>query len=688
MDESVCKGQAPAVKKAPMTISTLENAPKTGSLTDPKTQREMANAIRALSMDAVEQANSGHPGMPMGMADAVTVLFTRFLKFDPTNPDWADRDRFVLSAGHGSMLLYALHHLVGYEDMTMDQIKNFRQLGAITAGHPEFGHTLGVETTTGPLGQGIGNAVGFAIAERHMNARFGDDLVDHYTYAVAGDGCLMEGVSQEAISMAGHLKLNKLILLWDDNGITIDGSVDLSDSTDQMERFKASGWDVVRVDGHDSEAVAGAIAAARESDTPSLIACRTTIGFGAPTKAGTSGSHGAALGAEEIKGAREALNWPHAPFEIPANLLTLWREAGSRGATDRAAWETRHKTDPQHAAFDIAMSGELTSELAARMSDHKANLIENAKPMATRKASAAALEAINSAVMETVGGSADLTGSNNTDWSDAKVFNAENYGGRFIHYGIREHGMAAAMNGMALHGGLIPYSGTFLVFTDYCRASIRLSALMGLRVIYVMTHDSIGLGEDGPTHQPVEHVASLRAMPNVAVFRPADAVETAECWELALQRTDGPSVIALTRQNLPLARTAMSTENLCGRGAYEISPANGEAQVTLMATGSEVEIAMEAQVLLQADGVKARVMSVPAWELIDTDNDINNLDDGTVRIAVEAGVGMGWERFTGQNGGFVGMNSFGASAPAKDLYKHFGITAEAVAEMAKNKLKQ
>ena len=658
-----------------------------GTLTDPKTLREMANAIRALSMDAVQKANSGHPGMPMGMADAATVLFTRFLKFDPKRPDWADRDRFVLSAGHGSMLLYALHHLVGYEDMTMEQLKNFRQLGAITAGHPEYGHALGVETTTGPLGQGIANAVGFAMAERHLNARFGDELVDHFTYVVAGDGCLMEGVSQEAIAMAGHLKLNKMIVLWDDNDITIDGPLSLSDSTDQMARFQASGWDVVRVDGHDTEAVAGAIAAARESDTPSLIACKTTIGYGAPTKAGTSATHGAALGTEEVKGTREALGWTSAPFEIPGDLLSLWREAGARGFTEREAWEARHKNNPQHAAFDIAMSGELTSELAARMSDHKSRLIEDAKPMATRKASAAALEAINSAVLETVGGSADLTGSNNTDWSDAKVFDAENYGGRFVHYGIREHGMAAAMNGMALHGGLIPYSGTFLVFTDYCRASIRLSALMGLRVIYVMTHDSIGLGEDGPTHQPVEHLASLRAMPNLAVFRPADAVETAECWELALRRTDGPSVIALTRQNLPLARTTAKEENLSGRGAYEISPSIGESQVTLMATGSEVEVAMNAQALLLEDGIKARVLSVPAWELVADDNEINNLDDGTVRIAVEAGVGMGWERYTGQNGGFVGMSSFGASAPAKDLYKHFGITAEAVAEMAKNKLK-
>ncbi len=670
-----------------MTSKQDEKAPMTGDLTDPKTQREMANAIRFLSVDAVEKAKCGHPGMPMGMADVATVLFTRFLKFDPQNPDWADRDRFVLSAGHGSMLLYSLLHLTGYETMTMEQIKNFRQLGSITAGHPEYGHTPGVETTTGPLGQGLANAAGMALAERHLNARFGDGLVDHFTYTIAGDGCLMEGVSQEALSMAGHLKLSKLIVLWDDNNITIDGSVDLSDSTDQMARFKASGWDVVRVDGHDTEAVAGAIAAARESDKPSLIACKTIIGYGAPTKAGTSATHGAALGAEEVAGTREQLGWTSAPFEIPADLLGLWRTAGARGTADREAWEARHKVDPQHAAFDIAMSGELTSELSARLGDHKARLIEDAKPTATRKSSAAALEVINNAVMETVGGSADLTGSNNTDWSDAKVLDADNYDGRFIHYGIREHGMAAAMNGMALHGGIIPYSGTFLVFTDYCRPSIRLSALMGIRVIYVMTHDSIGLGEDGPTHQPVEHVASLRAMPNLAVFRPADAVEVAESWELALRRTDGPSVIALTRQNLPLVRTTQSEDNLTAQGAYEVSPAKGKAQVTLMASGSEVEVAMDAQDLLLKDGIETRVLSVPCWELIDGENAINDLADGTVRIAVEAGVGMGWERFTGQNGGIVAMSSFGASAPAKDLYKHFGITAEAVAKMAKNKLK-
>ncbi len=679
-----------------MTTNTPDTATQTGHLTDPATQKVMANAIRALAMDAVEQANSGHPGMPMGMADVATVLFTRFLKFDPRNPEWPDRDRFVLSAGHGSMLLYALLHLTGYEDMTIAEIRNFRQLGAITAGHPEYSHAPGVETTTGPLGQGLANGVGMAMAERHMNARFGDDMVDHFTYVIAGDGCLMEGISQEALALAGHLKLNRLIVLWDDNGITIDGAVSLSDATDQLARFKASGWDTVRVDGHDAEAVAGAIAAARESDKPSLIACRTTIGYGAPTKAGTAATHGAALGAEEIAGTREALDWPYAPFEIPEDIAGNWREAGARASGEFAAWTARHKDNAQAAAFDVAISGELSTALSARINDHKKALTEDAKPidakpidakpMATRKASHAVIDVINKVVTETVGGSADLTGSNNTDWKGMEVFDASNYGGRFVRYGIREHGMAAAMNGMALHGGIIPYSGTFMVFTDYCRAAIRLSALMGIRVIYVMTHDSIGLGEDGPTHQPVEHMAALRAIPNLAVFRPADAVETAECWELALKNADGPSVIALTRQNLPLARTTYTDDNLCAQGAYEISPADGEAKVTFLATGSEIEIALEAQATLQEDDTPTRVISVPCWELIDENSTLAK-DDGTVRIAIEAGIGMGWERFTGSNGGFIGMSSFGASAPAKELYKHFGITAEAAVQMAKDKLK-
>ncbi len=664
------------------TIDTLAGA-SSGGLNDPDTHKAMANAIRALAMDAVQKANSGHPGMPMGMADAATVLFTRFLKYDPRHPDWPDRDRFVLSAGHGSMLLYSLLHLTGYDGMTMEEIENFRQLGSRTAGHPEYAHAPGIETTTGPLGQGLGNAVGMAIAERYLNARFGDDLTDHFTYVIAGDGCLMEGVSQEALTLAGHLKLSKLIVLWDDNDITIDGAVSLSDSTDQLARFEASGWHVTRVDGHEPEAVAAAIAAAQKANAPSLIACKTTIGYGAPTKAGTAATHGAALGEEEIAGAREALGWPHAPFTVPEDVLAHWRAAGARGQADYEAWVTRHNASPQATAFDIAIGGEISSDLSAQLNAHKKALTENAKPAATRKSSGAALQVINEVIPETIGGSADLTGSNNTDWKGAELLNAENYGGRFIHYGIREHGMAAAMNGMALHGGVIPYSGTFLVFSDYCRPAMRLSALMGVRVIYVMTHDSIGLGEDGPTHQPIEHLASLRAIPNMAVFRPADAVEAAECWELALKRKDGPSVIALTRQNVPLVRTTHTDENLCAKGAYELAGAEGEAQVTLFATGSEVALALEARETLQAGGIGTRVISVPSWELAD---ETFTRDDGTVRIAIEAGADQGWERFAGANGGFVGMTGFGASAPAGDLFDHFGITAEAVVQMAKDKL--
>jgi len=682
--ESVAKRLPLRVRRRAMTTMHSSDQAPSGGHTDLATHKAMANAIRALTMDAVQKANCGHPGMPMGMADVATVLFTRFLKFDPRHPQWPDRDRFVLSAGHGSMLLYSLLHLTGYEDMTMEEIKNFRKLGSKTAGHPEYAHTPGVETTTGPLGQGLGNAVGMALAERHLNARFGDNLVDHYTYVIAGDGCLMEGISQEALSMAGHLKLSKLIVLWDDNDITIDGAVSLSDSTDQLARFKASGWDVARVDGHDAEAVASAIAAARETGMPSLIACKTTIGYGAPTKAGTSATHGAALGEEEIAGTRNALGWTAAPFEIPEDVASNWRASGARGQMDFDAWVARHNSDAQAASFDIAISGEVSSDLTAQLNAHKKALTDDPKPMATRKSSGAALNVINNVVLETIGGSADLTGSNNTDWKGMEVLNADHYGGRFVYYGIREHGMAAAMNGMALHGGVIPYSGTFLVFTDYCRPSIRLSALMGIRVIYVMTHDSIGLGEDGPTHQPVEHLAALRAIPNLNVFRPADAVETAECWELALKCKDGPSVIALTRQNLPLVRTTHTDENLSAQGAYELAGAQGDAKVTLFSTGSEIELALAARDTLQAEGIGTRVISVPAWELA---GDEWFQDDGTVRIAVEAGVGQGWDRFTGSNGGFVGMSSFGASAPAKDLYKHFGITADAVVAMAKEKLK-
>ena len=645
--------------------------------------RAMANAIRALSMDAVEAAKSGHPGLPLGAADIATVLFTRFLKFDPKAPDWPDRDRFVLSAGHGSMLLYSVLHLLGYEAVTIDEIKNFRQLGSKTPGHPEYSHTPGVETTTGPLGQGLANAVGMAIAERHLNAAFGDDLVDHYTYVLAGDGCLMEGISHEAISLAGHLKLDRLIVLFDDNGISIDGPTSLTESTDNIRRFDAAGWNTQAVDGHDPDAIAEAIEKARGSRGPSMIACRTTIGYGAPNKQGTAATHGAPLGADEIAAARLELGWEHPPFEIPSEIRDAWRIAGLRSGQARRGWEK------QLAAVDIEvrneferrMRGELTAELDAAIRRLKEKYASDKPEMATRKASEAALAAINPVVPETIGGSADLTGSNNTLTPDLGILDADNYGGRFIHYGVREHGMASAMNGMALHGGVIPYSGTFLVFSDYSRPAIRLGAMMGTRVIHVMTHDSIGLGEDGPTHQPVEHLASLRTIPNLNVFRPADATETAECWQLALESRDRPSVIALTRQNLPALRTTFDSENRCAKGAYELAPATGQGLVTLYATGSEVALAMEARKMLERDGVPTRVVSVPCFELFEEQPAAHRraiLDDTPVRVAVEAAIRQGWDRFVGRGGGFVGMNSFGASAPYKALYEHFGITAEAV----------
>ena len=646
-------------------------------------QQQMANAIRALSMDAVQAAKSGHPGMPMGMADVATVLFTKFLKYDASAPDWADRDRFILSAGHGSMLIYALTYLTGYPGMDIEQIKNFRQIGYKTAGHPEYGHAPGVETTTGPLGQGIANAVGFAIAETHLGATYGNDLIDHFTYVIAGDGCLMEGISQEAISMAGHLKLNKLIVLWDDNDITIDGAVSLSDSTDQLARFEASGWETIRVDGHDFAAVEAAIAAAQKTSKPSLIACKTIIGKGAPTKQGTSGVHGAALGEDEIAGARKALNWPHAPFDIPADILAAWRKVGSKGTTARTQWDSQHAASSHKAAFDTAMATDL-SALAPAIEAYKQTLAAEPKKVATRKASEMALGIINDTLPYTVGGSADLTGSNNTKTGATAPFTADNPEGRYIYYGIREHGMAAAMNGMALHGGIIPYGGTFLVFTDYCRPSIRLAALMGVRSIFVMTHDSIGLGEDGPTHQPVEHVASLRAIPNLLVFRPCDAVETAECWQLSLEATDQPSIHALTRQGLTPQRTTHTAENLCARGAYVLHEADG-ADVTLIATGSEVEIAMNAVAVLKEAGKTARVVSAPCFELFQAQDAAYKASvlGSAPRIGIEAGIRQGWDTFLGPQDAFIGMSSFGASAPIADLYKHFGITVEAVVEAAK-----
>jgi transketolase len=650
--------------------------------------RTYANAIRALSMDAVQKANSGHPGLPMGAADIATVLFTRFLKFDALDPHWPDRDRFVLSAGHGSMLLYSLLFLLGYKDMTLDQLKNFRQLGSKTAGHPEYGHAEGIETTTGPLGQGLANAVGMAIAERHLNARFGNDLVNHKTYVLAGDGCHMEGISQEAITLAGHLKLNHLIVLWDDNGISIDGKVSMADSTDQLARYTASGWNVTRVDGHDANAVAAALAAAQTSDKPSFIACKTIIGYGAPNKQGTAATHGAPLGAEEVALARKTLGWDHPAFEIPADILDFWRAAGRRGRTDREAWEKRLAASTAKAEFTRGQSGALPGDFDETMANYKKELAKSPPALATRNSSQNALDVINVAVPETIGGSADLTGSNNTKSKDLKALNAADYGGRYVYYGIREHGMAAAMNGMALHGGVIPYGGTFLVFTDYCRPSIRLSALMGIRVIYVMTHDSIGLGEDGPTHQPVEHLAALRAIPNLHVFRPCDAVETAECWQLALQSQKTPSILALTRQKLKPARLSYSAKNLCAQGAYEIAASAKKSKAVIFASGSEVEIAIDAKALLDKAGIPARVVSVPSMDLFEKQSKAYKdkvLGTEKIRIGIEAAVRNNWDRFIGLDGIFVGMTGFGASGPIEKLYPHFGITAKHVLQAVKKK---
>jgi transketolase len=653
-------------------------------------QLPLANAIRALSMDAVEKAQSGHCGLPLGFADCATLLFQEFLKFDAATPDWPDRDRLVLSAGHGSMLLYSLLYLTGAPEMTLEEICNFRQLGSKTPGHPEFGHTPGVETTTGPLGQGLANAVGMAMAERHLNARFGDDLVNHRTYVIAGDGCLMEGISQEAITLAGHLRLKNLIVLFDDNAVTIDGSTGMSDATDQVKRFKASGWNVARVDGHNMDAVRGALLSAQDSDRPSLIACKTIIGFGAPRIAGTGPAHGGPYGAEEIAGIRKAIDWPHEPFVIPDEILDAWRRIGAQGARHREAWEQRLATSDKRDAFNTALSGAVPKGLSAALNAHKKKIVEAQKADATRKWSGAALEVATELMPEMIGGSADLTGSNNTRTASAKApFTADAYDGRYIHWGIREHAMAAAMNGMALHGGVVPYSGTFLVFSDYSRPAIRLGALMGQRVIHVMTHDSIGVGEDGPTHQPVEHVASLRMIPNLLVFRPADGVETAEAWEVALETTTGPSLIALTRQNLAPARRTHTDDNLVARGGYVLSPASKPEKVVLIATGSEVEIALEAQKKLEEDGIGARVVSLPCFALFAAQPDAYRteiLGGALPKVAVEAGVRDGWDRWIGPEGGFVGMSGFGASAPYKALYRHFGITAEAVVAAAQARL--
>jgi transketolase len=643
----------------------------------------MANAIRGLAMDAVEKAKSGHPGLPMGAADIATVLFTQFLKFDAADPAWPDRDRFVLSAGHGSMLLYALLYLTGNSEMTLDQIKRFRQVDSLTPGHPENFRTKGVETTTGPLGQGIATSVGMALAERMLAAEFGKKIVDHRTYVLASDGDLMEGVSQEAIAMAGHWRLNKLIVLYDDNGISIDGPTSLADSVDQVKRFKSAGWAAELIDGQDAGAIAGAIARAQKSNKPSLIACKTTIGYGAPHKAGTAKAHGEALGADELKAAKERLGISLEPFSVPDDVLKEWREAGSRGAAAHKEWESRFAElgNRKRAEFERRLRHERPVSLAKALKAHKKALLETPLNVATRKSSEAAIDVIAEAMpMEFVAGSADLTGSNNNKAKSAVDFSAKTPKGRFIHYGIREHGMAAALNGIFLHGGFAPNGATFLVFTDYARPAMRLAALMGTGVIYVMTHDSIGLGEDGPTHQPVEHLAALRAIPNMRVFRPADAVEVAECWELALNRTTGPTVLALTRQNLPQLRTSIPAENPCSHGAYELVAAQGEARVSLFATGSEVEIAVTAQKQLAERGIPTRVVSVPSLELLleqPAERRDAVIGRAPVKVAIEAAVRWGWDAVIGQDGIFIGMHGFGESGPAKDLFKHFGITAEA-----------
>jgi transketolase len=644
----------------------------------------MANAIRSLSMDAVEKANSGHPGLPMGCADIATVLFTKVMKFDPAHPEWPDRDRFVLSAGHGSMLLYSVLYLLGYEDATIDQLKSFRQLGSKTAGHPEHGYLKGIETTTGPLGQGVANAVGMAIAEAKLAAEFGKDLVDHHTWVLAGDGCLMEGISQEAISLAGHLNLNKLTLIWDNNGITIDGKVSNADSTDQIKRFEASGWNTISIDGHDQAAVEKALLDARKSTRPLLIAAKTTIGFGAPKKQGTEKVHGSPLGAEELAAAKAALGIDYPAFEIPKDTLDAWRAAGKRSSNAFGDWQGRFLAAPQDQRDEFArrIKGDLPSGLRDALDAYKQKLAADKPKVATRKSSQMALDVINAAVPETVGGSADLTGSNLTNTPQTLPFTDTDRTGRYMRYGIREHGMSAIMNGIALHKGYIPYGGTFLVFTDYARPAIRLSAIMEQRVIYVMTHDSIGLGEDGPTHQPVEHLAALRAIPHLLVLRPADAVETLECWQIALESTDRPSILALSRQNLPALRTTHVAENLSARGGYQIA-GDDRADAVIFATGSEVAIAVDALPLLKEKGISAKVVSVPSVELFLGQADAYRnsvIGSPRARVAIEAGIEMGWGKLLGEKGRFVGMHGFGASGPAEKLYEHFGITAQGVVE--------
>ena len=656
--------------------------------------RRLANAIRVLSLDAVETAKSGHPGLPLGMADVATVLFSRFLKFDAAEPGWADRDRFVLSAGHGSMLLYSLLWLTGYPKVTLEDLKNFRKVGSHTAGHPEHGDLPGIETTTGPLGQGIANAVGMALAERLLNARFGDELVNHKTYVIASDGDLMEGISHEAIGLAGHLKLSNLIVLWDDNHITIDGALSLSDSTSQAERFKAAGWTVDSCDGHDAADIARALEKAQKADAPVLIACRTIIGFGMPGRQGTQKAHSDAPGAEIVAGARLELGWDSEAFVVPDDVLSPWRAIGKQGAKARAEWNARKSASKHAKDFDEAISGVIPASVGTALNALKEKLSAEKPSAGTRKMSEKALDVINAELKITIGGSADLTPSNNTKTKNIDGVSPGNFSGRYIHYGIREHGMAAAMNGIALHGGLIPYGGTFMVFSDYCRPSIRLAALMGIRVVFVMTHDSIGVGEDGPTHQPVEHLAALRAIPTLLTMRPADGVETAECWELALKNDRRPSLIAFSRQDVPTLRETHTAENLSAKGAYELV-GDAQAKVTFLATGTEVSLAVEAAAKLKSEGIGARVVSMPCWALFEEQPESYRkqiLGPGTVKVAIEAGVREGWDRYIGsellENGGaFVGMNSFGASGPYKDVYKKFGITADAAVAAAKKLLK-
>ncbi|MEN3931203.1 transketolase [Microvirga sp. W0021] len=650
------------------------------------THQDLANAIRALAIDGVEKAKSGHPGLPLGTADIATVLFTKFLKFDAADPKWFDRDRFILSAGHGSMLLYALLHLTGNKSVTVDELKNFRQLHSMTPGHPENFETPGVEMTTGPLGQGIATSVGFALAERVLNAEYGDDLVNHYTYVLASDGDLMEGISQEAIALAGHLKLNRLIVLFDDNGISIDGPLSLADSVDQVKRFESAGWRTIRVDGHDPKAISRAISRAKKSDKPTMIACKTVIGFGSPNRAGTSKAHGEPLGPEEAAATKKALGWNYGPFEVPEEIRDAWLKAGRRGRRYRRAWTRHFKEMPVNARaeFERRIKGNRPAALKKAIEELKNQLVAAPQNVATRKASEIALETITSVMPELIIGSADLTPSNNTRTKNAIDIAPGSYNGRYIHYGIREHGMAAAMNGIALHGGLVPAGATFMVFTDYARPSMRMAALSKLPAIYVMTHDSIGLGEDGPTHQPVEHLASLRAMPNMRVFRPADVVETAECWQLAIERRDGPTMLALTRQGLPQVRTTNEESNLCATGAYELSPAkSNKPQVSIFASGSEVEIALNAQKLLAEKQIDARVVSVPSLELFLQQSERTRkkvIGSAPIKVGIEAAVRFGWDAIIGNDGIFVGMKGFGASGPYKDLYNYFGITPEAVVE--------